>query len=95
MTTNNPHIGSSLDDFLIEEGRLEEATDTAIKRVLIWQLQKAVEEKGLSKAALATRIGTSRTQIDRLFDPDNTRVTLHSLQRVASSIGRRLKLELV
>ena len=93
--SDNPHIGSSLDDFLIEEGRLEEATDTAIKRVLIWQLQEALEAQGLSKAALASRMGTSRTQIDRLLDPDNTRVTLHSLQRAASCVGRRLKLELV
>ena len=93
--SDNPHVGSSLDDFLIEEGRLEEATDTAIKRVLIWQLQEALEAQGLSKAALASRMGTSRTQIDRLLDPDNTRVTLHSLQRAASCIGRRLKLELV
>jgi predicted XRE-type DNA-binding protein len=93
--SDNPHVGSSLDDFLIEEGRLEEATDTAIKRVLIWQLQEALEAQGLSKAALASRMGTSRTQIDRLLDPDNTRVTLHSLQRAASCVGRRLKLELV
>jgi antitoxin HicB len=93
--SNNPHIGSSLEDFLIEEDRLEEATDTAIKRALIWQLEEAVKEQGLSKSALASRMGTSRTQIDRLFDPDNTRVTLHSLQRAASCIGRRLKLELV
>lgn len=92
---DNPHIGSSLEDFLTEDGRLEEATDNAIKRVLIWQLQEAVKAQGISKAALASRMGTSRSQIDRLLDPDNTRVTLHSLQRAASCLGRRLRLELV
>lgn len=93
--SSNPHIGPSLEDFLTEEGRLDEATDTALKRVLIWQLQEAVKAEGLSKSALAARMGTSRTQIDRLLNPDNTRVTLRSLQRAASCLGRRLRLELV
>jgi antitoxin HicB len=91
---SNPHIGSSLEDFLVEEGRLEEATQTAAKRVLIWQLEEALKEAGLTKSALAVRMGTSRTQVDRLLDPANDRVTLHSLHRVASSVGRRLRVEL-
>ncbi len=91
---SNPHIGSSLEDFLAEEGRLEEATQVAAKRVLIWQLEEALKEAGLSKSALAARMGTSRTQVDRLLDPANDRVTLHSLHRVASCVGRRLRVEL-
>ncbi len=91
---SNPHIGSSLEDFLVKEGRLEEATQTAAKRILIWQLEEALKEAGLTKSALAVRMGTSRTQVDRLLDPANDRVTLHSLHRVAFSVGRRLRVEL-
>jgi antitoxin HicB len=91
---SNPHIGSSLEDFLAEEGRLEEATAIASKRVLIWQLEEALKAQGLTKSALAARMGTSRPQVDRLLDPANDRVTLHSLQRVASCVGRRLRIEL-
>lgn len=91
---SNPHIGSSLEDFLTEEGRLEEATATATKRVLIWQLEAALSAADLTKSALAARMGTSRAQVDRLLDPANDRVTLHSLQRLASCVGRRLRLEL-
>ena len=91
---SNPHIGSSLEDFLAEEGRLEEATAIASKRVLLWQLEEALKAQGLTKSALAARMGTSRPQVDRLLDPANDRVTLHSLQRVASCVGRRLRIEL-
>jgi DNA-binding transcriptional regulator LsrR (DeoR family) len=91
---SNPHIGSSLEDFLAEGGRLEEATAIASKRVLIWQLEEALKAQGLTKSALAARMGTSRPQVDRLLDPANDRVTLHSLQRVASCVGRRLRIEL-
>jgi hypothetical protein len=91
---SNPHIGSSLEDFLTEERRLDEATSIATKRVLIWQLEEALRSQGLTKSALAARMGTSRPQVDRLLDPTNDRVTLHSLQRVASCLGRRLRIEL-
>ena len=91
---SNPHIGLSLEDFLVKEGRLEEATAIATKRVLIWQLEEALKSQGVTKSALAGRMGTSRPQIDRLLDPANDRVTLHSLQRVASCVVRRLRIEL-
>ncbi len=93
--TENPHIGSSLEDFLAEEGRLEEATEIAIKRVLAWQIERAMRAEGLTKAEMARRMRTSRAQLDRLLDPDNTSVTLHTMQRAAATVGRRLKLELV
>ena len=93
--TGNPHIGSSLEDFLAEEGRLEEATETAIKRVLAWQIERAMRAEGLTKAEMARRMQTSRAQLDRLLDPENTSVTLHTMQRAAATVGRRLRLELV
>jgi antitoxin HicB len=94
MSSANPHIGSSFESFLEEEGILEECTATAIKRVLARQIEQAMAERGLSKAAMARAMRTSRPQLDRLLDPDNPSVTLDTLQRAATAVGRRLRLEL-
>jgi len=91
----NPHIGSTFDDFLQEEGLLEEVTAQAIKRVLAWQIQQAMEQQGITKTAMAQRMNTSRSQLDRLLDPDNVHVQLKTLQRAAAVVGRQLRLELV
>lgn len=92
---SNPNIGSSLEDFLKDEGIYEEATNYAVKRVLVWQVQKAMKEQGLTKAEMARRMGTSRAHLDRLLDPDNDRVQLDTVERAAMAIGRRLRLVLV
>ena len=91
----NPHIGSSLEDFLEEEGRLEEATEIAVKRVLAWQIDQVMQQQRLSKAEMARRMKTSRSQLDRLLDPAHTTVTLYTLQRAAAVLGKRLRLDLV
>jgi len=91
----NPHIGSSFDDFLKEEGTYEETTRLAIKRVLAWQLAQAIQEQGLTKAEVAKRMKTSRAQLDRLLDPENDKVQLNTLQRAALAVGRKLHLELI
>jgi len=93
--SNNQYIGSSLDDFLAEENLYEQANETAIKRVLVWQIEQLMKEQALSKAAMAKRMQTSRAALDRLLDPDNESVTLHTLQRAARSVGKHLRLELV
>jgi antitoxin HicB len=93
--SGNPHLGSSLDDFLAEEGLLEEATEHAIKRVLAWQIEREMQARKLTKTAMARRMETSRAQLDRLLDPKNSSVTLHTLQRAAAVLGKRLRLELV
>ena len=93
--SGNPHLGSSLDDFLAEEGLLEEATEHAVKRVLAWQIEREMQARKLTKTAMAKRMETSRAQLDRLLDPANSSVTLHTLQRAAAVLGRRLRLELV
>lgn len=90
----NPHRGSSLDDFLEEEGVLPEFQARAIKEVIAWQLAEAMKERGLSKAALARLMHTSRTQVDRVLDPANGNVTIETLQRAAELVGRKLQLEL-
>ena len=88
------HMGSSIDDFLSEEGILEEAQVQAIKEVVAWQLAEAMKKKTISKARMATLLKTSRTQVDRLLDPKND-ITLSSLQRAAAMVGRRVAIELV
>jgi DNA-binding phage protein len=87
--------GSTLDDFLAEEGFLEEATEHAVKSVLAWQIGEAMKDRNLSKAAMAREMRTSRTQLDRLLDPDNGSVTLHTLHRAAAILGKRLRVDLV
>jgi len=91
----NKHIGSTLDDFLEEEGVLEAFEARAIKEVVAWQLQQAMKQRKLSKARMAAAMGTSRTQIDRLLNPDDGNVTLATLQRAAIVVGRKVRLELV
>ncbi len=90
----NPHIGSSFDDFLKEDGIYEEVTVTAVKRVLAWQLEQSRLAQGISKSALARQMHTSRTQVERLLDPANTQVQLDTLQRAAKALGRTLVIEL-
>jgi predicted XRE-type DNA-binding protein len=89
------NVGSSFDSWLREEGIYEEVTATAIKRVLSRQLEAVMKEQGLSKAEMARRMHTSRAALDRLLDPENDSVTLNTLQKAASVIGREVRLELV
>lgn len=88
------NIGSNFDDFLAEEGLLQEATATAVKRYIAYQLQQKMTEENLSKSEMAKRMSTSRSALDRLLDPDNTSVTLQTLQSAAHAVGGRLKVEL-
>ncbi len=88
-------IGSSFDAFLAEEGMLEECEERAIKELLAMQVDEAMKAEGLSKAEMARRMNTSRPALERLLDTTNTSVTLHTLQRAAAAVGKRLRLELV
>jgi antitoxin HicB len=88
------HMGSSIDDFLKEEGIFEEAQVQAVKEVVAWQLAEAMKEKKISKNRMAQLLKTSRTQVDRLLDAKND-ITLSSLQRAAAIVGRRLTIELI
>lgn len=92
---NNPHIGGSLDEFLKEEGILEEVQATAIKEVIAWQLAEAMRERKLSKKRLAELMHTSRTQVDRVLNPADGNVTIETLQRAAAIVGRRVQVALV
>jgi antitoxin HicB len=95
MTNNNPHIGSSFDDFLDEENLRVEANEIAIKRVIAWQLQQEIESKHMTKTDVAKAMGTSRAAVDRLLDPNNTSVTLNTLSKAARILGKKIEIDLV
>jgi antitoxin HicB len=91
----NKHIGSSLEDFLKEEGILEETRAVALKEAVAWQVQQTMEKENISKVEMARRMRTSRAALDRFLAPGNASVTLQTLTRAARAIGRDLRIELV
>jgi antitoxin HicB len=95
MKKPNPHIGSSLDDFLKEEGIFKEARAVAIKEAIAFQVQKTMEKERISKVEMARRMKTSRAALDRFLSPGNASVTLQTLAKAARAIGRDLRIELL
>jgi len=87
--------GSSFASALTADGLLEDAEAIAIKRVLAWQLEKSMKTQRVSKQALATRMSTSRSQLERLLDPENSTVQLDTIARAARALGKRLDVRLV
>ena len=94
MVGTHENLGGSFNDFLKEEGILEECTETAVKRVLAWQIEQEMKKNNLSKSAMARKMKTSRSSLDRILDPINESVTLHTLKKAAHAVGRTVKLEL-
>ena len=92
---NPKHLGSDFDSFLEEEGLLEDAEAVAAKRVLAFQIAQAMKEQKLTKAAMARRMKTSRSALDRLLDPAVPSVTLLTIERAVRALGRRLRVEMV
>ena len=92
---NEKHLGSSLDDFLAEEGLLAGAEAVAWKRVIAFQIARSMEEQNLTKAEMARRMETSRAAVDRLLDPENESATLVTLEKAALAVGKRLQVTLV
>ncbi len=88
------HIGSSIDDFLEEEGVFAEAEAIAVKRVITFQLKTLMKEQNLNKSQLAKRMKTSRSALERLLDPDNPSVTLLTLERAARALGKNIRIQL-
>ena len=91
----NKYRGCNFDDFLKEEGILEEVELKAAKRAVALQLEKLMKSQSLSKKAMAGRMRTSRAAVDRLLDTSNPSVTLSTLGKAARVLGRKLKIELV
>ena len=94
MSKDKGRIGSSFDDFLKEEGTYAETTAVAVKRVLAWQLEQAMAEKKMSKNQMAKAMQTSRSQLDRILDPENDRVQLDTVIKAARVLGREVRIEL-
>lgn len=91
----NPHIGSSFDDFLKEDGIFEDVRNAAIRRVLASHITETMKTQNLTKSLMAARVRISPDQIDRILDHEDARVTLATLQRVAVVFGHKLLLDLV
>jgi antitoxin HicB len=91
----HPNLGSNLDDLLDEDGVRAKVDAAAVKRVIALQIEDEMRRRKISKATLARRMHTSRVAVDRLLDPTNGSVTLATLGRAASALGRRLKVEMV
>ncbi|MDE0691654.1 MAG: helix-turn-helix transcriptional regulator [Gammaproteobacteria bacterium] len=91
----NFHLGSKLDELLEEDGALADAHAIAVKRVLAWQVGQTMAEMDISKSEMARRMGTSRSALARLLDPENPSVTLLTLDRAATVLGKRLTVSLL
>ena len=91
---NKKHIGSNFDDFLKEDGIYEQVQAVAIKRVIAYQIAEEMKKKKLSKTQMASRMKTSRAALERLLDPENASITLFTLERAASALGKKLSVQL-
>jgi antitoxin HicB len=91
----NKHLGSSFGAFLAEQGIYEAVTSVAWKRVLAWEVAEAMRKESISKSEMAKRMKTSRSQLDRLLDPDNPNVLLETVQKAAAAVGKRVSISLI
>jgi DNA-binding phage protein len=91
----NQHTGSNFDDFLEEEGIIEEASAKAHKRLLALQIADIMKTENMTKTSLANKLQTSRSQLDRILSPDNTAITIDVLERLARAVGKTLHIELI
>lgn len=91
----NPHHGSTLDDFLREEGLYESASATAGMRVVLWQIRQEMEERGITKTEMAKRMHTSRSHLDRMLNESGENISLDMLSRAAKAVGRDIHIELL
>ncbi|HEY0289410.1 MAG TPA: XRE family transcriptional regulator [Pseudomonas sp.] len=91
----NKHIGSDFDDFLAEQGLIEEVSAAAIKRVISWQIAETMKAQRVTKKALAERMHTSRTAVDRALDQNDAGMTLATLASAARALGQRVEVRLV
>ncbi len=92
---NKKHIGSNFDDFLEKEGLLAEVEAAAIKKVIAFQIADLMKKNNLSKTAMANRMKTSRSAVDRLLDPKNESLSLQTLERAALALGKKLQIDFI
>jgi len=92
---NDKKIGSSFDSFLEEEGIYEVVEAAALKRAIAFQLERAMTEGNVTKAEMARRMNTSRSQLDRLLDPEKPQVQLDTVMKAATVLGKKIRVEFV
>lgn len=95
MTDTYNNGETSFDGFLQDEDIYGEVASVAMVRVLAWQLQEQMKAQGITKVEMARRMGTSRSQLDRLLEPDGGGATLDTITRAAKAVNRKIRLELV
>jgi antitoxin HicB len=95
MGKSKKHIGSTFNAFLQEQGLADETNALAIKHVIAWQLQEAMQQDGISKNQMAKAMQTSRSQLDRILDPQNSGIQLDTIMKAAHVLGRELRIELI
>ena len=89
------HIGSSFNGFLKEEGILEEVNVAAVKAVIAQNLRAYMKKNDITQIKMAEQLKTSRSGLYRLLDPDNYSITLLTLSRAASVLGKKVNINLV
>lgn len=89
------HLGCLFDEFLEEEGMLQSATATAVKRVIAWQIEEAMRSQHLTKTDMAKKMRTSRAALNRLLDESDTSLTLTTLVSAAAALGKKIRVELI
>lgn len=94
MAKNNPHTGSNFDDFLKEESLFEEVHAKALKRALAEQIEDGMQAARLTKMAMAEKMATSRSQLDRVLDPNNVSIQLDTLIRAARAVGKVVEIRI-
>jgi hypothetical protein len=94
MAKSNPHTGSRFDDFLKEEGIYDEVQARALKRALAEQIGEGMQAASLTKPAMASKMSTSRSQLDRVLDPDNLSIQLDTLIKAARAVGKVVEIKI-
>ena len=95
MTKNKQHVGSTFESFLEEAGIFEEVNVAAIKVVIAESLKNYMTEMDITQTEMAKKLQTSRTGLQRLLDPNNYSVTLLTLNRAATVLGKKVSMNLV
>ena len=94
MAKRNPHSGSIFDDFLKDEGMFEVVQAKALKRVLAEQIEESMLAANISKVKMAEMMATSRSQLDRVLDPDNVAIQLDTLMKAARAVGKTVEIKI-
>ena len=87
---NKNCIGSNFDDFLEEEGLLQESEAVAIKRIIAYALEEKMKADNISINRLAKELKTSRTAVCRILDPNNASITLNTIEKIAKYLGKKI-----